>query len=432
MRILVVGARGGLAEEAARIAKGQGADMLFAAGAGEALSALRAGNAVELVMADVASDVPGLIRGMVEERLIVPVVAFGTENDAAAAVAAVKAGARDYVPLPPSEDVIAALLGDLGREERGDASFVSAAMKAVFDVCRRVAPSAATVLITGESGTGKEVAARHIHRHSDRRDRPMVSVNCAAIPEALLETELFGHEKGAFTGAVARRVGKFEEAHRSTLLLDEVSEMAPSLQAKLLRAVQEREIDRVGGKSAVKVDVRILATSNRNLWEYVQEGHFREDLYYRLNVIPVRIPPLRERPEDVAHLAKHFAKKYAELNRARASRLTPSALAALERHSWPGNVRELENAIHRAVLMAAGDEITEADLLLPAWKAPDAVPAPPESRPSLAGKTVAETERELILQTMERCYGNRAKAADLLGISIRTLRNKLKEYGGAG
>src|SRR5690606_11372103 len=231
------------------------------------------------------------------------------------------------------------------------------AMKELMALADQVAPSSASVLITGESGTGKEVMARYLHARSKRSRKSFISVNCAAIPENLLESELFGHEKGAFTGAVARRIGKFEEANGGTLLLDEISEMHPRLQAKLLRAVQEREIDRVGGTQPVKVDFRLIATSNRDLEEEVRRGTFREDLYFRLNVVSLHLPPLRARPEDIPALAEHFVAKYAEVNGVPTPRLSDEALAVLQAHRWRGNVRELENTLHRAVLLQRGSEI---------------------------------------------------------------------------
>ena len=304
------------------------------------------------------------------------------------------------------------------------------AMLETLRLARRYAPADASVLITGESGTGKEMLARFLHAHSRRASGPFVSVNCAAIPENLLESELFGHEKGAFTGAVARRIGKFEEASGGTLLLDEISEMDIRLQAKLLRAIQEREIDRVGGSSPVRVDIRVIATSNRDLERAVAEGGFREDLYYRLNVLSLHLPPLRERPADIEALARHFAKKHALANGLPERPLTPDAVARLRAHHWRGNVRELENCIHRAVLLAQGEVIDAAaiDLRTPA-------PAAGEGRRSSSpavGRTVAEMERELILQTLEHTLGNRTQAANILGISIRTLRNKLRQYSEAG
>jgi DNA-binding NtrC family response regulator len=306
-----------------------------------------------------------------------------------------------------------------------------------------VAPSDASILITGESGVGKEVIARYVHQKSRRANRTFISVNCAAIPENLLESELFGHEKGAFTGALARRIGKFEEANGGTLLLDEISEMDARLQAKLLRAIQEREIDRVGGSKPVKVDIRILATSNRDLAQAVKEGTFREDLLYRLNVVNLRIPSLRDRPGDVLAMAEFFVKKYAAANGMAEKPLSAEAKRRLAAHRWPGNVRELENAMHRAVLLSVGPEIDENAIRLPdgqplapadahARTAQAAASAAEVASRSFVGQTVAEMEQQLIIDTLEHCFGNRTHAANILGISIRTLRNKLKEYTEAG
>jgi DNA-binding NtrC family response regulator len=297
------------------------------------------------------------------------------------------------------------------------------------------------VLITGESGTGKEVLARYLHGRSNRSRAPFISINCAAIPENLLESELFGHEKGSFTGAVARRIGKFEEASGGTLLLDEISEMDPRLQAKLLRAIQERVIDRVGGTKPVPVDIRIIATSNRNLVEAVRAGTFREDLLFRLNVVNLKIPALRERPADVLELAEHFIKRYSQANGVAARPLSAEARRALVLNRWPGNVRELENTIHRAVLLATGDDIGIDGIVTPdgmrldqargAAVAHAALAAETVTR-ALVGRTVADVERDLILETLKHCLGNRTHAANILGISIRTLRNKLNEYSAAG
>jgi two-component system, response regulator FlrC len=316
------------------------------------------------------------------------------------------------------------------------------AMERVVLLAGQIARSDAPVLVTGESGTGKEVIARHLHQKSLRKDKAFVAVNCAAIPDNLLESELFGHEKGAFTGAVARRIGKFEEAHGGTLLLDEISEMDVRLQAKLLRALQERMIDRVGGSQPVKVDLRIIATSNRNLSEAVREGSFREDLFYRLNVVHLRLPALRERPGDILALADHFAKKYAEINGLPLRPVASDARKVLLANSWRGNVRELENTVHRAVLLAQGDEIGAEAMLTPEGETLGPVSGrDPAARAaqtaeamtrSLVGRTVSDVERDLILDTLDHCLGNRTHAAKILGISIRTLRNKLSEYTAAG
>ena len=366
-----------------------------------------------------------------------PVVACGIGNDANAAVRAIKAGAKEYIPLPPNADLIAAVIEAVAAEAN-TVVHCDPAMIRVLKLAEQIAPSEASVLITGESGTGKEVLARYIHRKSRRAAQKFISVNCAAIPENLLESELFGHERGAFTGAVARRVGKFEEANGGTLLLDEVSEMDSRLQAKLLRAIQEREIDRLGSSQPVKIDIRLIATSNRKLEEEVRAGRFRQDLFYRLNVVNIGIPALRERPQDIPLLAEFFAKRYADLNGVPARPLTPEALDKLKRHQWGGNVRELENAMHRAVLVATGNALAPEAILL-SYARPEDAGRTGESAgeraaniAGLVGRTVAEVEKELIIDTLSHCLGNRTHAANILGISIRTLRNKLKLYADSG
>jgi two-component system response regulator FlrC len=368
------------------------------------------------------------------------VVACGVGAGADGAAAAIRAGAKEFIPLPPDAELIAAVLAAVSDDNR-PMVVQDANMRAVLGLADQVAPSDASILITGESGAGKEVIARYVHQKSRRARAPFISVNCAAIPENLLESELFGHEKGAFTGALARRIGKFEEANGGTLLLDEISEMDARLQAKLLRAIQEREIDRVGGSKPVKVDIRILATSNRDLAQAVKDGVFREDLLYRLNVVNLRLPPLRERPGDVLALAEHFIKKYAAANGVAVRPLSPDARQRLTAHRWPGNVRELENAMHRAVLLSSGDVIDELAIRLPdgqpmadagARTAQTASLAAETVQRTFVGQTVSAVEQQLIIDTLEHCLGNRTHAANILGISIRTLRNKLKEYMEAG
>ncbi len=440
MRLLIVGTLDGHITTAGKIAMDRGAKVTSAATVEAALTALRGGQGADLVMVDVTLDVEQLCDSLKSERIHVPVVACGIGTDTPAAVRAIKAGAKEYVPLPPNAELIAAVLQAVAAEPDAIVSR-DPAMTKVLALAEQVAPSDASVLITGESGTGKELMARHIHKKSRRADAAFISVNCAAIPENLLESELFGHEKGAFTGAVARRVGKFEEANGGTLLLDEISEMHPRLQAKLLRAVQEREIDRVGGTRPVPVDIRLLATSNRDLEEEVRAGNFREDLFFRLNVVNIRLPALRERPTDIEPLATHFVDKYAESNGMGGRRLSAEALERLRGHHWRGNVRELENSMHRAVLLSTDAEIAAETILLSgADMAPeahgDAGPSAATARgpaPSgLVGRTVAEVERDLILQTLQHTLGNRTHAANILGISIRTLRNKLKAYSEEG
>jgi DNA-binding NtrC family response regulator len=315
-------------------------------------------------------------------------------------------------------------------------------LRRVLNLARQVAPSTATVLISGASGTGKELFARYIHRHSRRSAKPFVAVNCAALPEHLLESELFGHEKGAFTGAVQRKPGKFELASSGTLFLDEISEMDLSLQAKLLRAIQEGEIDRVGGTESITVDVRIICTTNRDIQSFVEQGRFRQDLYYRLNVIPLKLPALQDRPEDIPVLAEHFIETFCRQYGVPKLELTPQAKTWLQEHDWPGNVRELQNLMERAVLLAGQGPIEKAHFLLdsdnPDWEGLEAAesagqePSTPVGSegglPEAPLSTLAEMEKRLIKQSLENTSGNRTQAAKLLGISVRTLRNKLNEY----
>jgi len=436
MRLLIVGTLQGQLTLATKIAMNKGATVTHADGAEMALRVLRSGRSADLLMVEVAVDIRDLVTRLEAEHISVPIVACGTGTDARAAVAAIHAGAKEYIPLPPDPELIAAVLAAVADDHR-DFIYRDDAMAHVVKLAQQVAPSDASVLITGESGTGKEVLARFVHAKSGRARAPFISINCAAIPEHLLESELFGHEKGSFTGAVARRIGKFEEATGGTLLLDEISEMDVRLQSKLLRAIQERVIDRVGGTKPVPVDIRIIATSNRNLADAVKAGTFREDLLYRLNVVNLKIPPLRERPADVLELADHFVKMYAKAN-GMVRVLSTEARAQLIANRWPGNVRELENAMHRAVLVGTGNVIGPEAILLTPVRAEDAARTGETSGEravniaGLVGRTVAEVEKELILDTLSHCLGNRTHAANILGISIRTLRNKLKIYADAG
>ncbi|KQP36001.1 sigma-54 dependent transcriptional regulator [Methylobacterium sp. Leaf100] len=439
MRLLIIGRLNGELVTASKIAMNRGAAVTNAESLPQGLAVLRAKGA-DLIMIDVGLPIRELVTALTDERIRTPVIACGIATDAKAAVAAIQAGAREYIPLPPDPELIAAVLQAVSEDGR---AFVwrDASMERVVKLAEQVARSEASVLITGESGTGKEVLARHVHVKSNRTAKPFVCVNCAAIPEALLESELFGHEKGAFTGAVARRIGRFEEASGGTLLLDEISEMDVRLQSKLLRALQERVIDRVGGSAPVKVDIRVLATSNRNLLDEVRKGTFREDLYYRLNVVHLKLPPLRERPADILELAGHFARKYAEVNGVPVRPLSREAQGLVRANPWRGNVRELENTLHRAVLLASGPEIGPDAILTPEGESiggPAAGPAERAARVAeaatrgLVGQTVAQVECDLILDTLDHCLGNRTHAAKILGISIRTLRNKLNEYVDAG
>lgn len=440
MRILIVGTLNGQLTLATKMAMAEGAKVVHAISVGQALQALNAGTSFDLVMADVMLDIKELIVGLERARIHVDVVVCGIDPDADAAVAAIRAGAKEYIPLPPEPELIAAILAAVAQES-SDLVFEDPKTKALIALAEQIAPSDATVLITGESGVGKEVFAKHIHAKSRRAKAPYVSLNCAAIPEHLLESELFGHEKGAFSGATARRIGKFEEADGGTLLLDEISEMDLRLQAKLLRALQERVIDRVGGNKPIPVNIRVLATSNLNLMQAVAEKRFREDLYYRLNVVNLSVPPLRERPLDIVKLAKYFCIKYAAANGINARPLSTQIEKILLTAKWPGNVRELENAIHRAVLLSGDGPITDAALNMPQQSTGDVAAMGTGARAAevaaaatrtMVGRTVADVERELILDTLDHCLGNRTHASNILGISIRTLRNKLNQYTDEG
>jgi two-component system response regulator FlrC len=441
MRLLVVGRLSGQLSAAVKMAMSTGAKVAHVETIEAATHALRQGQGADLLMVDYELDIAALIAANENERIRVPVVACGVDADAKKAGDAIRAGAKEFIPLPPDAELIAAVLAAVADDERPMIS-ADPAMKSVMQLADQIAASDASILITGESGVGKEVMARYVHGKSRRASKPFISVNCAAIPENLLESELFGHEKGAFTGAVARRIGKFEEADGGTLLLDEISEMDARLQAKLLRAIQEREIDRVGGSKPVKVNIRILATSNRDLVQAVKDQTFREDLLYRLNVVNLRLPALRERPGDIPALCEFFVKKYSAANGVQPRPLSVEARRRVVGHPWKGNVRELENAMHRAVLLSTGAEIEEFAIRLP-----DGQPLAPTPEAAVArsaslaaettsrgfvGQTVAEMEQVLIIDTLGHCLGNRTHAANILGISIRTLRNKLKEYNEAG
>jgi two-component system, response regulator FlrC len=441
MRLLIIGDLYGQIGTASTIARSRGAKVAHVPDIEMAMSALRSGQGADLILIEVREDIEKLVTLLMRERFNLPVVACGVQTDKDAAVKAIKSGAKEYIPLPPDEELIAAVLEAI-TEEAQSVIFSSPAMAKAIAMADQIAPSDASVLITGESGTGKEVIARYIHKKSKRCGGTMITVNCAAIPENLLESELFGHEKGAFTGAVARRVGKFEEADGGTILLDEISEMDMRLQSKLLRVLQEREVDRIGGSKPVKVNIRVLATSNRNMQDEVKKGTFREDLYFRLNVIALHMPSLRDRKEDIKILAEHFIEKYSKANGVPTRKLTDASLAKLTAYHWQGNVRELENAMHRSVLLANGPAIEPDAILLsgaPEQHAPTlATNTGPSSTTKvnntggLVGRTVESVEQELILDTLSHCLGNRTHAANILGISIRTLRNKLKQYSEQG
>jgi DNA-binding NtrC family response regulator len=372
------------------------------------------------------------------EMVVVLMTAHGAVDSA---VAAMRQGAADYLAKPINMDELVIVLarelerrqlraetGQL-RERLAEKHRVSSivgtspAMQEVFDTIVQVAPSRASVLITGESGTGKELVAAALHEHSPRARGPFVKLHCAALAETLLESELFGHERGSFTGAVARRDGRFQQAHGGTLFLDEIGEISPSVQVKLLRFLQEHEFERVGGNQTIKVDVRVVAATNRDLLARVKQGAFREDLYYRLNVVSIEMPPLRMRVSDIALLATHFLSRYAKENGKAIKGFADATLERLSRYHWPGNVRELENAIERAVVVCRGDLVRPEDLssaIVPAQTS--------EGAPAIPGTTLAELERYAILKTLELTGGATSRAAEMLGISPRKIQYKLHEY----
>lgn len=363
------------------------------------------------------------------------------------AVQTLKAGAADYImkPFTPEEieHVVKKALYErrlvnenryLRSEIEQEFNFqemigTSAAMVAIYDQIKKISQSKASVLIRGESGTGKELIARAIHYSSPRNEKPFIKINCAALAPTLLESELFGHEKGSFTHAINRKIGRFELADEGTLLLDEIGEMDPGLQSKLLRVIQEKEFERVGGTRPIKVDTRIISTTNRDLENAIEDDRFREDLYFRLNVIPIKIPPLRERKEDIPALAQHFLKKYNVENSKQVQTIDPDAMMLLMGHGWPGNVRELENCLERAVVLCAGDTITSDYFAFPLQR-PRQIPGDGIYLPEKS--TISEAERILILDTLKKCGNNKTKSAKILDISVRTLRNKLKEYQATG
>ena len=381
------------------------------------------------------------IRNLAPEIPVIMITAYGTINSA---VEAMQQGAADYILKPFSVETLEAavkkaITSGNGYVKAGEDAVAAAnsttaktiitqdpAVMQLLTLAENVASSQATVLIQGKSGTGKELLAGFIHVHSHQNEGPYVAVNCAALPEHLAESELFGHEKGAFTGAVNRKIGKFELAKHGTIVLDEISEMPLTLQAKLLRVLQEREIDRVGGTRPIKVAARVIAISNVDLKKAVSEGTFREDLYYRINVIPLTIPPLRDRKDDIVLLANYFLEKFSALNRRNKPQFSAETLEVLLNHDWKGNVRELENAIERALLIGNGDSILPAHLILGESDKPGDTAAPGSTL--TVGTTVREMEKKLIVKTLQEVNENRTRAAELLGISIRTLRNKLREY----
>lgn len=375
-----------------------------------------------------------LLKRIKEVNESIPVILISANPRVKEAVEAMKMGAYDFILKPLTVEIIEIVISQIsdsltvGDKDRSEARFTiitrDREMNRLLKEARDIAKSQASVFIQGESGTGKELFARYIHHHSDRRGRPFVPINCSALPETLLESELFGHEKGSFTGALTRKKGKFEIANHGTILLDEISEMDIQPQSKLLRVLQEREIDRIGGISPVPVDVRIIATTNGDIEELLKDGKFREDLYYRLNVILFHLPPLRERKDDIILLANYFIEKYNRIDKRNVRGLTEEVMQLLMQMPWKGNIRELENIIERAVLRCKGELIDQKDISI------SEKDRPAEDRRLTFVPTVSlkEMEKKVIYHALDQTNGNRTHAAEILGISVRTLRNKLNEY----
>ena len=412
---------------------------------------------VDVMLSDVrmpGTDGLGLLREarrLHPDLVVIMLTAYGSVETA---VEAMKVGAADFLTKPVNLDHLDITISKAVRQRalesenralksRLDSKFglenivgSSPAMERLFDIVRQAAPTQATVLIEGASGTGKELVAQAIHRLSARAAGPFVAVHCAALSSSLLESELFGHEKGAFTGAVVQRKGRFEMAHGGTLFLDEISEIEPSVQVKLLRVLEERRFERVGGVDTVDVDIRIIAATNRDLRKYVEEGKFREDLFYRLDVVEIKMPPLKERGGDIALLCNRFMKEFAEVNARPVSRIAPEAAAILQAYSWPGNVRELRNTLEKMVVLARGDTLTAEDVpanirdeaRLNGVSGVSAAPAPAPAADFAPTESLAEVEKRKILAALDAAGGNRSKAAIALGISRRTLHRKLNEW----
>ena len=434
MRLLVVGKLSGQLSVAVKMAMETGAKVAHVETPTQATAALLKGQGADLLMVDYELDIKSLIEANEREHIFVTVVACGVNPDPRKAAFAISQGAKEFIPLPPDAELIAAVLAAVSDDSRPLVT-VDPSMQAVLKLADQVAASDASILITGESGVGKEVMARYLHEKSKRAQRPFISVNCAAIPDNLLESELFGHEKGAFTGAMARRIGKFEEADGGTLLLDEISEMDARLQAKLLRVLQEGVVERLGSNVAIPLDLRVIAATNRDPRQAIADGRLREDLYYRINVFGIHLPPLRQRREDVPELAKHFLSEISTAGPA-ARGFTEEALASLQHYDWPGNVRELRNVIERAAVLAGGGVIELKHLALE--PRPGGLAVLEDKDPSDLGsagdldlnKAVDALESRYVAEALRRTGGNKTRAAELLNISVRSLWHKLGKAGG--
>jgi DNA-binding NtrC family response regulator len=421
MQVLVIGSMNSEICKAVEIAKNNGAKVFFAFSEHDGIESIRGGQSADVIVIDIRCNIKHFVDSLQKERIVTKVIACGLNASPKDAAQSIHDGAQEFMPLPPDENMIAAIFAHISSHDKVMVC-KSDKMKYAISIADKISKSDAHVLITGESGTGKEVMAHYIHNNSNRFNKSFVRLNCAAIPDNLLESELFGHEKGAFTGAIARRIGKFEESSGGTLMLDEISEMDVRLQAKLLRAIQEQEIDRLGGNHPIKVNLRIIATSNRNLLSEVSNGKFREDLYFRLNVININLPRLADRIEDLPDLVKIFINKYCNSNGLPVKSISDDAMNVMLSHNWSGNIRELENTIHRAVLLSAGNIIHKDELLI--------LSEDKNHNPIITSRNT--DEHMLILNAINYCMGDLNQASHILGVSINTLskklHNNLKEY----
>ncbi len=426
MRLMIVGHLDGFISAAGKIALQRGAKVIHCEDTEQALGALRNGKGADVAMVDIKQKIAAFVEALAAERIHIPVIACGVNVDARAAVKAIQDGAKEYVPLPPDADLIAAILQAV-TEENNTMIAGDPAMQAVIKTADKVAPSEATILITGESGTGKEVMSSYIHQKSKRRGAAFIAVNCAAIPENLLESELFGHEKGAFTGALKQKLGRVEEADGGTIFLDEIADMGKPLQAKLLRFLEDGTFTRVGGTQELRVNVRLVAATNRDIVEAIAAGEFREDLFHRLNVVQFHLPPLRERGDDVRLLVEHFLKIFRAVLKKNVTGFTPAAQQKLLAHRWPGNVRELRNVVERALILETGREVSPASLPDFAVEARLQKTGPAALAPDESLEAALERiERELIHGALEQNSFSLTRAAAQLKLTRHSLRYRMQ------
>ena len=423
MRLLIIGINETKVSTAVSIAVKLGAKVHYVDSIDKAVKFMLNAMGAEMILCDIKFNIKELINKLNTNLITTSVIGYGDNNvEPNHAAQAIKDGAQEYISLPPDVDIIATIINSITNNDEHYYQYEDAAMQPVMEMAKKIADSKASVLITGESGVGKEVIAKFIHNHSKLKNNPLLGINCAAIPEQMLESELFGHEKGSFTGAINKRIGKFEEANNSTLLLDEISEMDIKLQSKLLRVIQEREICRIGSNKSIPIDVRIIATANRNMQEEIKKGKFREDLFFRLNVINLHIPPLKQRPKDIINLANVFVKKYAKLNAVPVLKINQDTVNILTQHNWPGNVRELENTMHRAVLLSKNETTIQTQHIMI-----DAI----NHQTNLNNNNDNQenkAERNCIVNTISYTMGDKLHAANILGISINKLTKKLNNY----